>query len=269
MFHAKMSRPSQNYGSISNPNPNIGFSGGSSNSTEFNSYCDNVVTNIYTINSSLKTLDNALKVIGTKKDSPGLRNKVHVTQLSTNQIASVTSKDLNKLKLIIAKGDKQKLLQVEKLEGNFKDAINKYYSLQKELANKQKAHLLVSVSIENETVPSDSEEQSQAQMVREAAFEQDMLLERESRIKQIESDILDVNQIMRELGSLVHQQGEVIDTIENSIDHAVGNVEEGTEELVKASQYQRKYRKRLFILICVGLVIASILVGILVSELKK
>ncbi|VEN33940.1 unnamed protein product [Callosobruchus maculatus] len=262
-----MSRPPQNYGSINTPN--VGFSGGSSVSTEFNNYCDNVVTNIYTINSSLKTLDNALKVIGTKKDSPGLRNKIHVTQLSTNQIASVTSKDLNKLKLIIAKGDKQKLLQVEKLEGNFKDAINKYYSLQKELANKQKAHLLVSVSIENENVPSDSEEQNQAQMLRDAAFEQDMLLERESRIKQIESDILDVNQIMRDLGSMVHQQGETIDTIENSIDHAVGNVEEGAEQLVKASRYQAKYRKRLIILILVGLVVASILIGILVSELKK
>lgn len=42
------------------------------------------------------------------------------------------------------------------------------------------------------------------------AFEQDMLIERESRVKQIESDILDINQIMRELGSLVHSQGETI-----------------------------------------------------------
>lgn len=54
-----------------------------------------------------------------------------MTQLSTNQIASVTSKDINKLKLIIPKGDKQRQLQVEKLEGNFKDAINRYYQLQK------------------------------------------------------------------------------------------------------------------------------------------
>lgn len=42
------------------------------------------------------------------------------------------------------------------------------------------------------------------------AFEQDMLLERESRIQEIESDILDVNQIMRDLGSLVNLQAETI-----------------------------------------------------------
>lgn len=58
-------------------------------------------------------------------------NFSHVTQLSTNQIASVTTKDINKLKLIIPKSDKQRQLQVEKLEGNFKEAINKYYQLQK------------------------------------------------------------------------------------------------------------------------------------------
>lgn len=65
-----MSRP-QNYGSIS---PTVGFSG--DQTSEFNSYCDNVVTNIYTVNSSLKTLENALKNIGTNKDNQGVRNKM-------------------------------------------------------------------------------------------------------------------------------------------------------------------------------------------------
>lgn len=80
-----------------------------------------------------------------------------------------------------------------------------------EVASKQKSHLLVSVSIEDDTLPeSTPNQQRQAQTARELAFEHDMLLERESRIKEIESDILDVNQIMRELGSLVHAQGETI-----------------------------------------------------------
>lgn len=61
----------------------------------------------------------------------------------------------------------------------------------------------------------------------------------------------------------------LLDTIENSIDHAAGNVEEGTEQLVKAASYQRKYRKKLLILVIVAIVIAAILIGILVAELKK
>lgn len=100
---------------------------------------------------------------------------------------------------------------MEKLEENFKEAITRYYSLQKDLANKQKSNLLVSVSIENDYTPEEeSDQQRQAQLAREMAFEQDMLVEREARIKQIEADVLDVNEIMRELGSLVHAQTETI-----------------------------------------------------------
>lgn len=68
-----MNRQPQTYGTISSPT-DVGFS--DRIATQFNSYTDNVVTNIYTINSSIKTLENALKLIGTKKDSHGVRNKV-------------------------------------------------------------------------------------------------------------------------------------------------------------------------------------------------
>lgn len=47
-------------------------------------------------------------------------------------------------------------------------------------------------------------------MHRTLEFQQGLLLEREDRIKRIEGDILDVNQIMRELAALVHQQGDTI-----------------------------------------------------------
>lgn len=41
-------------------------------------------------------------------------------------------------------------------------------------------------------------------------FEQSMLKEREQRVRQIEDDVLDINQIMRELNTLIYQQGESI-----------------------------------------------------------
>lgn len=41
-------------------------------------------------------------------------------------------------------------------------------------------------------------------------FEHGLILEQEERIKRIEGDILDVNQVMRELGSLVYQQADSI-----------------------------------------------------------
>jgi hypothetical protein len=51
---------------------------------------------------------------------------------------------------------------------------------------------------------------AQKSLQRELEFEREMLLEREHRVQQIEADILDVNEIMRELGAMVHEQGDTI-----------------------------------------------------------
>lgn len=72
-----------------------------------------------------------------------------------------------------------------------------------------------SVSSAEETIQNDIDDQArllqaQRQIQNEQEFERDMLLEREARVKQIEADVLDVNQIMRELSALVHTQGEAI-----------------------------------------------------------
>lgn len=52
--------------------------------------------------------------------------------------------------------------------------------------------------------------QQQKALQQNLQFEQSMLKEREQRVRQIEEDVLDVNQIMRELSALIHQQGESI-----------------------------------------------------------
>lgn len=71
-----MNRHATNYGSITDPE--VGFSGSTHNdvSREFNDLCDNIATNLYTINSSIRTLLDTIKLIGTAKDNVGLRNKL-------------------------------------------------------------------------------------------------------------------------------------------------------------------------------------------------
>ncbi|XP_018319825.1 syntaxin-12 [Agrilus planipennis] len=261
-----MNKKMHNYGTMS-PNTEVGFEG--TENEELNRLSDEVVTNIYTINSSWKTLDNALKSLGTHKDSHSHRERIHTTQLSTNKTISETSKHLQKLMAKVKNSEKQKKLQFEKLMENFKEAVAKYSSIQKHVADKMKANLLVVASIESPPADAMGQQQKQLQLSRELAFEQDMYIEREARIRQIEEDVLDVNQVMKDLSVLVHQQGETIDTIENCIDHTVGNVEEGREELIKASRYQRKFHKKLCILVIIAVVIVSVLITIIVVELKK
>ncbi|KAH9518851.1 Syntaxin-16 [Bulinus truncatus] len=76
------------------------------------------------------------------------------------------------------------------------------------------------------------------------------------------ADILDVNEIFRELGALVHTQGEVLDTIDSNVERAYTNVESGRDQLIKAAEYQRKSRKKMCCLIVILLVVAVIVTGV-------
>lgn len=55
----------------------------------------------------------------------------HVTQLSTNQVITQTSKDIARLTVLMRRGDKQQKLQIEKLTTDFKDAVQRYSDMQK------------------------------------------------------------------------------------------------------------------------------------------
>ena len=47
------------------------------------------------------------------------------------------------------------------------------------------------------------------------------LQERERSIRQLESDIVDVNTIFKDLATMVHEQGEMVDSIEQVCDEKI------------------------------------------------
>lgn len=60
-----------------------------------------------------------------------------------------------------------------------------------------------------------------------------------------------------------------VDTIENSIDHVAGDVEAGRSELLKAAEYQAKYRRKVAILLLIAVIIGLIVTGLVVSQFKS
>ncbi|CAK9825042.1 t-SNARE domain-containing protein 1 [Anthophora retusa] len=154
-----MAHSSQTYGSTDQRTdvPDVGFS-----PTELYSLSENITTNIYTFNRSWRILEHAYKNIGTNKDNQGLRDKVHLTQLSTNQVVSRTSKDIARLTVLMKRGDKQQKLQIEKLTTDFKDALQRYSDMQKSIAEKMRRHILLTSSIDNSV---DLEEEEQQRLI--------------------------------------------------------------------------------------------------------
>merc|ERR550539_2132867 len=94
------------------------------------------------------------------------------------------------------------------------------------------------------------------------------LQERERSIRQLESDIVDVNTIFKDLATMVHEQGETIDSIEGNVEQASITVHDGTEQLRQAERYKNKGRKKKVCLAVTGVVILAIIIGIIVWQVK-
>ncbi len=53
-----------------------------------------------------------------------------------------------------------------------------------------------------------------------------------------QSDIVDVNTIFKDLATMVHEQGEVVDSIEGNVETAAVAVTEGADQLRQAEIYK-------------------------------
>merc|ERR1719192_3006243 len=111
--------------------------------------------------------------------------------------------------------------------------------------------------------------QSQTQMMIEEEDRLRALEDRERAMRQLESDITDVNTIFKDLATMVHEQGEVIDSIESNIESTTVQVTTGTEQLRQAAVYQNKARRKKIILALIGLVILGILIAIITTQVSN
>ncbi|XP_042318734.1 syntaxin-16 isoform X2 [Sceloporus undulatus] len=89
--------------------------------------------------------------------------------------------------------------------------------------------------------------------------------EREREIRQIVQSISDLNEIFRDLGAMIVEQGTVLDRIDFNVEQSCVKTEEGLKQLHKAEQYQKKNRKMLVIVILFVIVIVLIIVLIAVK----
>lgn len=72
---------------------------------------------------------------------------------------------------------------------------------------------------------------------------------REEEVTKIVKSIYDLNDIFKDLGHMVHEQGTIMDRIDYNVEQTQTRVSEGLRQLQRAEMYQRKNRKMCIILI--------------------
>lgn len=91
---------------------------------------------------------------------------------------------------------------------------------------------------------------------------------RHADIIKLENSIRELHDMFMDMAMLVESQGEMIDRIEYNVEHAVDYIETAKQDTKKAVKYQSKARrKKILIIICVGIVILllALIIGLSVG----
>ncbi|KAG5519972.1 hypothetical protein PMAC_000249 [Pneumocystis sp. 'macacae'] len=220
--------------------------------------------NILTINSNISAMNQLFNVFGSKKDTENTRNYLHKLTNDTHEIIKATMTYIKQLSKYEFSSNSHNKFTQQKLSNDFSNALISFRKAQNTSVECQKRCIHISETIENnqqETFPL-LQDQSRMQIVddSELEFNELLILERESEIRNIESGITELNEIFRDLSAIISEQGIIIDSIENNISTTLSQVTHADNELRSADKYQKKTRNKS----CYLLLILSTIVSIVV-----
>lgn len=243
-----------------------------------------VASGIFQINTAVSTFQRLVNTLGTPKDTPELREKLHKTRLHIGQLVKDTSAKLKQANEADhhAEVTASKKIADAKLAKDFQAVLKEFQKAQRLAAERETAYtpfvpqavLPSSYTAHELDISSDRSAEQRALLVEsrrqevvlldnEIAFNEAIIEEREHGIQEIQQQIGEVNEIFKDLAVLVHEQGTIIDDIGSHIENSQAATAQGKSQLVKAAKTQRSNSS----LTCLLLVIFGIVLLILVVVL--
>lgn len=235
----------------------------------------NVVSRrIFQITSNITQIQRQLTAIGAKKDSPQSRASLHDLLEVTREHVKNTSEELKKLDEFAENeiGGETARFTKNKVKRDFQNVLKSFQEVQRRSAEYQKSYIDTAKQAIQESEEAtgqdrdDEDSRLQLQAMQsprlldnaEIEFNESLITERESEIQNIEAGITELNEIFRDLGTMVGQQGSQIDSIEANVDNVATNTQNASVELAKAQRYQKNSRNRMFCLMMILIIIFTI-----------
>nr|AFK38821.1 unknown [Medicago truncatula] len=243
-----------------------------------------VAAGIFQINTAVSTFQRLVNTLGTPKDTPELREKLHKTRQHIGQLVKDTSAKLKQASDIDHHADvnASKKIADAKLAKDFQAVLKEFQKAQRLSAERETAYtpfvpqavLPSSYTASEMDIGTDKTPEQRALLVEsrrqevlfldnEIAFNEAIIEEREQGIQEIQQQIGEVNEIFKDLAVLVHEQGTMIDDIGSNIENSHAATAQAKSQLAKASRTQRSNSS----LACLLLVIFGIVLLILIIVL--
>lgn len=215
-----------------------------------------VVSGVFQISTAVSSFQRLVNTLGTPKDTPELREKLHKTRLHIGQLVKDTSAKLKQASETdhYAEVSASKKVADAKLAKDFQLVLKEFQKAQRLAAERETAYSPAEHQIpssyngseldsdrnsEQRTALVESRRQEVLLLDNEIVFNEAIIEEREQGIQEIQQQIGEVNEIFKDLAVLVHEQGAMIDDIDSNIDSSHAATVQAKTQLAKASKTQR------------------------------
>jgi len=257
--------------------------------SDFQRLHNGIRNNLTKIGNNAQDLEDLVKKIGTPEDSEPLRARYHRLQNETKVLVQHTNDSLQQLKNTPVQTDaeqRQKTQLAGSLPKQYLETLNRFQEAQRNGARKEKESLdraransyrqqgmSDSPFVDNFVSLSGTSGQYQQQQQAVLAIEQNNTIQdiqrRDEDLRRLEGDIVQVNEIFKDVAKLVHDQGGMIDSIDHHIIDTETRVVSANQNLTKAVDYQSSARRKKFILIAVAILVLIIIVLVLIFTLRN
>jgi len=237
---------------------------------EFDSFTRELSDKLFSLTSNVSRLSSQVGLLGTKRETERVRERVRdLIEEGANGF-----KDAGEgLKRVISwpdVGPSQRFTQ-GKLNREFQASLKEFQDLQRLALEKERASAAASRAALDESQQHGGEagaggqQQLQQEELRlapqsEVDFQESLIIERESEIRNIEQSVGELNELFRDVAHMVHEQGEQLDIISENVQGVRDDTRGADQELRTAARHQRNARNKMCCLLLILAVILTIVI---------
>ena len=230
---------------------------------EFRKKSQNLGNNIHKIKQNVKNIQKMIAQIGSASDCKRFQEHLQKLFKETNNLAKISSEQLKEVNT--HSEDSQWQTQCDALQEALKKALLRLHQAQAAAAEKE-GQVLKRYSAQ-EGLSGQNRDGSPGQRLAMEEEQQNIqdLETRAEALRKLEADIVDINQLFKEVAVLVHDQGQKVDDLEERTGDARDLVENGLDKLKQADKMKRKSRKKQCIIAIICAVVSVIIIIIILA----
>lgn len=242
---------------------------------DYDALTASIAQKLANLTANITTLSRQVALLGTKRETPRVRERVHDLIDETGSGFKDVGEELKRAGTWGELNAHQKYTQ-GKLSADFRASLGEFQLLSRTALEKERESKAALESAGGGGGGGESGREAGAQGQQdqqlidaprlaeqsEVDFQESLIIERESEIRQIEQSVGELNELFRDVATMVHDQGDMVTSIEQHIVGVAEDTRGADQELGMASRHQKNARSKAC---CLLVILAVVLVVVVLA----